>query len=160
MKLKINRVIKNWSYANQIKINNKNFIDNPASFGRRFAKQQVDPKLWKKAFNEFNLIPSCIEPMYENFLGNHFIEGASVHIHKDNAPINFVHTRCNLLLKKPPIGGNPVLDGEEIDLEENDLWLVLASLENHGSTPIRGGERFIFSFGGLVPIKQIEEILE
>jgi hypothetical protein len=159
MKLKINRVIKNWQYANEIKINNKNFIENPVSFGRRFSKQEVEPKLWKKAFNEFNLIPSHIEPMYENFLGNHFIEGASVQIHKDDAPNGFVHTRCNLLLKKPLKGGNPIIDGEEINLEENDLWLVLASLETHGSTPIQGGERFIFSFGGLVPIKQIERIV-
>ena len=160
MKLKINRVVKNWVHANKIKINNKNFIENKVSFGRRFAKQQVEPKLWKKAFNEFNLIPSCIEPTYENFLGNHFADGASVHMHKDDAPINFVHTRCNLLLKKPTVGGNPIIEGEEIDLEENDLWLVLASLEQHGSTPIQGGERFMFSFGGLVPIKQIERIIE
>jgi hypothetical protein len=159
MKLKINRVIKNWQYANEIKINNKNFIENTVSFGRRFAKQKVEPELWKKAFNEFNLIPSQIEPMYENFLGNHFIEGASVQIHKDDAPNGFVHTRCNLLLKKPLKGGNPIIDGEEINLEENDLWLVLSSLEYHGSTPIQTGERFIFSFGGLVPMKQIESIV-
>jgi len=160
MKLKINRVVKNWVHANQIKINNKNFIENKVSFGRRFAKQEVDLELWKKAFNEFNLIPSCVEPTYENFLGNHFIDGASVHIHKDQAPNYFVHTRCNLLLKKSLKGGNSIIDEEEINLEENDLWLILASLESHGTTPIQGGERLMFSFGGLVPIKQIESIIK
>ena len=63
------------------------------------------------------------------------------------------------LLKKSLKGGNSIIDEEEINLEENDLWLILASLENHGSTPIQKGERFIFSFGGLVPIKQIESII-
>jgi hypothetical protein len=159
MKLKINRVVKNWNHVDKIKINNEKFIENPVSFGRRFAKQQVEPELWKKAFSEFNLIPSYIEPMFENFLGNNFKDGASVHPHKDDAPIGFVHTRCNLLLKKPLVGGNPIIDGEEINLEENDLWLILSSLEEHGTTPIQGGERFIFSFGGLVPIKQIEGII-
>ena len=160
MKLKINRVVKNWKYVNEIKINNKDFIENYISYGRRFAKQQVKQDLWEKAFKEFNLVPTCVEPTYENFLGNHFKDGASVHIHKDNAPNDFVHTRCNLLLKKPLIGGNPIIDGEEINLEENDLWLILASLEQHGSTPIQGGERLMFSFGGLVPIKQIESIIK
>jgi len=160
MKLKINRVVKKWKHVNKIKINNENFIKNPATFGRRFTIQKVETKLWKKAFKEFGLIPSCIEPIFKNYLGHHFKDGAATHIHKDGSPNGFVHTRCNVLLKKPPIGGNSVIDGEEINLEENDLWLILSSLENHSSTPIQKGERFIFSFGGLVPIKQIERIIK
>ena len=34
----------------------------------------------------------------------------------------------------------------EIQIDENDLWLCLASLEKHSSTPVEGGERLIFSF--------------
>lgn len=63
------------------------------------------------------------------------------------------------MMRKPKNGGNPVIDGEELNIEEGDLWLCLASMELHSSTPITGGERMIFSFGGLVPIKQIENIL-
>ena len=63
------------------------------------------------------------------------------------------------MIKKPNKGGNPILDGEEKNVEVNDLWLCLASLEKHASTPIFGGERLIYSFGALVDIDQIRKII-
>jgi hypothetical protein len=63
------------------------------------------------------------------------------------------------MIKKPLIGGDPILDDEIVYVEEGDLWLCLASMEYHSSTPIKGGERIIFSFGGLVPIEQINNLL-
>jgi hypothetical protein len=156
MKLKINRVIKNWKFADNILIENNQFIEN--GFGRRF-KTQNSASHWEEAFAEFGLKPHCLEPIFKNFIGNHFKDGATVHEHTDEAPEGFVHTRCNLMLKKPIKGGNPILDGEEIKIDKNDLWLCLASLEKHYTTPIEGGERLIFSFGGLVPIEQIKKII-
>jgi hypothetical protein len=156
MNLKIDRVIKNWKYAKDIQVEDSNFISN--GFGRQFKKQKSQ-KLWNEAFKEFNLIPAYIEPTYGNFVGNHYKDGACVQVHKDSAPEGYVHTRCNLMLRKPAIGGNPVLDNKEIVVEENDLWLCLASLEYHSSTAIKNGERFIYSFGGLVPFEQIKKII-
>jgi len=158
MKLKINRVIKNWKHSDKIIFDlNKDFEDN--GHGRRFQIQEKNNPFWKKAFREFGLTPKELEPIYKNMVGNHYLDGAAVQEHTDTAPEGFVHTRCNLMIKKPKTGGNPVLDGEELKIEEKDLWLCLASLEKHYSTPIKGGERLIFSFGGLVPIKQIEKII-
>lgn len=157
MKLKINRVIKNWKFANSIVIENNTFNKN--GFGRRF-KMQETANHYEDAFKEFNLKPDKLEPIFKNFIGNHFEDGAAVHEHIDFAPKGFVHTRCNLMLKKPLKGGNPILDGEEIKVDQNDLWLCLASLEKHYTTPIKGGERLIFSFGGLVSIDQINKILQ
>jgi hypothetical protein len=157
MKLKINRVIKNWKFANNIVIENNTFNEN--GFGRRF-KSQDSANHYEDAFKEFNLKPDRLEPIFKNFIGNHFEDGAAVHEHTDFAPEGFVHTRCNLMLKKPLEGGNPILDGEEIKVDQNDLWLCLASLEKHYTTPIKGGERLIFSFGGLVSIDQINKILQ
>ena len=156
MKLKINRVVKNWKLANNVAIENNAFNNN--GFGRRF-KSQDSANHWEEAFAEFGLKPHCLEPIFKNFIGNHFKDGASVHEHTDEAPKGFVHTRCNLMLKKPIKGGNPVLDGEEIQIDKNDLWLCLASLEKHYTTPVEGGERLIFSFGGLVPVEQIKKII-
>ena len=157
MKLKISRIIKKWKYGAFV-IPGTNFQSNDAGDGRRFASQDIAP-FWKESFDEFGLEPDCVEPMYKNLTGNHFQDGAFVHSHTDPAPDGFVHTRCNLMMRKPKEGGNPVIDGEELNIEEGDLWLCLASMELHSSTPITGGERMIFSFGGLVPIKQIENIL-
>lgn len=157
MKLKISRVIKKWKYGPFV-IPNMNFQLNPSGDGRRFATQEKAP-YWKEAFAEFGLNPTSIEPIFKNLTGNHFQDGAFVHPHTDPALDGFVHTRCNLMLKKPKEGGNPVLDGEELNIEEGDLWICFASMETHSSTPIKGGERLIFSFGGLVPIKQVEKVL-
>jgi hypothetical protein len=156
MKLKINRVIKNWKYSKDIIVEDNEFI--PNGFGRRY-KKQLSEKHWKKAFKEFGLSPTKVEPTLTNFTGNHFLEGAAVQEHIDQAPEGYVHTRCNVMLKKPKIGGNPILDGEEIEIEQNDMWLCLASLERHWSTPISGGERLVFSFGAYVPMKQIKKII-
>lgn len=157
MKLRIPRVVKNWKYASVVKPC-LNFQTNFAGQGRRFSKLPSAP-YWEEAFLEFGIRPSSVEPIFENMTGNHYQEGAHVHTHIDQAPDGFVHTRCNLMLKKPLSGGNPVLDGEELEVQEGDLWLCLASLEYHSSTPISGGERLIFSFGGLVPIEQINRII-
>lgn len=158
MKLKINRVIKNWKYANDITIEDKPFITNNVSSGRRF-KMQETANHFEDAFKEFDLKPNRLEPIFKNFIGNHFKDDAAVHEHLDPAPEGFVHTRCNLMLKKPLEGGNPIIDGEELKVNQNDLWLCLASLEKHCTTPIKGGERLIFSFGGLVSIDQIKKII-
>ena len=157
MKLTIPRVIRQWKYASQV-APNLNFEPNNAGPGRRFATQESAP-YWVEAFAEFGLVPTAVEPMFKNLTGNNYAEGAFVHPHIDSAPDGFVHTRCNVMLRKPEVGGNPVLDGEEFDVQEGDLWLCLASLELHSSTPISGGQRLIFSFGGLVPVAQVQKIL-
>jgi len=157
MKLKIPRIVKKWKYASMVNPS-FNFELNNASEGRRFAQQDTAP-YWVEAFAEFGLKPVSVEPIFKNLTGNHFQDGAFVHPHTDPAPEGLVHTRCNLMLRKPEEGGNPVLDGEELDIDEGDLWLCLASMELHSSTPIKGGERLIFSFGSLVPTEQIKNII-
>lgn len=158
MKLTINRVINDWKYATKV-LTGDDFVANPAGLGRRMCVQDEAP-FWMDAFKEFNLTPTKVEPTFKNFTGNHFLDGAYVHEHLDPSELGFEHVRCNLMLKKPKVGGNPVIDGEEIDVPEGALWLCISSLEKHGSTPIIGGERLIFSFGGLVPTAQVRAILQ
>jgi len=155
-KLNTHRIVKNWEFGKLITPQLSGFRDN--GFGRRFSVQSEAP-YWKEAFECFRLIPSVVEPSYKNFIGNNYLDGAFVPKHQDNAPDGYVHTRCNLMIKKPMCGGNPVIDGEILDVDVGDLWLCLASLENHGTTPIQGGERIIFSFGALVSEDQVFKLL-
>jgi hypothetical protein len=158
MRLSIPRVVKSWRYGGLVSPST-DFALNNVSQGRRFATQDEAP-YWHEAFAEFGLQPLCVEPLFKNITGNHFQDGAFVHPHIDPAPDGMVHTRCNLMIRKPIKGGNPVLNGEEIEVEEGDLWLCIASMELHSSTPIYGGERLIFSFGGLVPVEQIMKVVQ
>jgi hypothetical protein len=158
VQLNIPRVVRNWEYAPSIQpsIELHKYIKN--GYGRRFISQDSAP-YWSEAFAAFGLKPMYIEPKFQNMTANHFLDGAFTHVHKDHAPTGFVHTRCNVMLKKPLIGGNPILDGEHVEVGVNDMWLCLASLEEHASEPVQGGERIMFSFGGLVSTEQIERIL-
>lgn len=158
MRLKIPRVVKNWEFAALIEPckDIDAFIDN--GNGRRFARAD-EAAYWAEAFSAFGLKPICVEPKFQNMTTNHFLDSACTHEHQDLAPDGFAHVRCNVMLKKPPRGGNPIIDGECISVDVNDLWLCLASLEKHASEPIQGGQRLMFSFGGLVPLEQINRIV-
>ena len=158
MHLSIDRVIRNWDQAPRI-IYTKNYIQNPVSFGRRFAKQDSNKELWQKSFAAFNLFPTQKEPELGDVLMNHYQDDACTHIHKDPAPKGYVHIRANVMIKKPNKGGDIIIDNETIKVEENDLWLVLASLENHGSTPIQSGERLIYSFGAIIKEINIKDLI-
>jgi hypothetical protein len=158
MNLKIPRVIKNWQYAKFVTPAANGFVINKAGPGRRSAVCN-DPLYRVEAFKEFGLTPDLEEPVSKNFTGNHYLNGAYVHEHTDAAPSGYVHVRCNLMINKPKFGGMPVINGQELCVDEGDLWLCLASLEKHSSTPISGGERVIFSFGALINKQKIDQIL-
>jgi len=157
MRLKIPRIIRGWEHAGKIVPNFANMQPNTVSFGREFSRQ-VNAPYWDEAVAVFGLTPAVVEPMFLNMTARHYLDGASLQDHKDGAPDGFVHARCNVMLEKPEIGGNPVIDGEELCVNKGDIWLCLASLEWHSSTPIFNGNRVIFSFGDLVPIEQIMRI--
>ena len=156
MQLKIDRIIKGWGVGKNIAPASEGFIEN--GHGRKYAKESFEP--WHlESFLEFRLKPTYLEPMFEIFTGIHYLSGAHTHIHQDSAPDGFVHVRCNVMLKKPFSGGDPIIDGKVLSVEEGDLWLCLASLEQHGSTPISEPFRVIKSFGALVSKENIKNIL-
>jgi hypothetical protein len=157
MELTIPRVIPAMDFASQITPASSGFIENGC--GRKYSKQCSHP-LWEKAFTFFDLVPQYVEPAFGIFTGVHYLNGAATSKHRDGTLPGYAHVRCNVMLKKPPIGGNPIIDGVEINVAQGDIWLILANLEEHGSTPVFNGERIIFSFGGLVEDLQIQKLLK
>ena len=157
MLLQTPRVIKNWKHPDYFTMPKGEYINN--RFGRRFASHE-DLPFRGEAFAAFGITKTAYEPRFKNFIGNHYLDGAATHIHQDGAPEGYVHTRCNWMVKKPSSGGDPILDGVVVPVEEGDLWLCLSSRERHGSTPISGGERLICSFGALVPIAALSHIIK
>jgi hypothetical protein len=122
----------------------------PNQYGRRFAGHvPVDAVTTAKAFALFGLTKAADEPMYGNFVGHNFADGAFVHPHTDPAPVGFHHVRCNIVIKLPDNGGMPILGGAEVPVKVGDVWVCFASLEEHASTPVLGGERIVLSLGAL-----------
>jgi len=160
MNLKINRIIKNWKDADKITYTKSGFILNRGGPGRRFAPQNSNFELWKEAFKQFNLFPTEKDPLYGDLLMNHYQDDSFTHIHQDDAKEGCAHIRANLMIKKPKSGGNIIIDNKIYEVEVNDLWLVIASMEQHGSTPIKDGERLIFSFGASIKKEELEKIIK
>lgn len=120
-------------------------------YGRRFVKHvDVPDDIADIIFAKFGLRRAKAEPLFGNFLGNHHLDGAFVHNHTDPAPFGFEHVRCNIALEMPEEGGLPVLDHKVLDVKRGDAWVCFASMELHGSTPTKGGQRLIASIGALV----------
>ena len=105
-------------------------------------------------FESFGLKPLGFVSPLNCFIGHHYEDGAFVDEHMDilpdSSPENCVHVRINVMLKKPQSGGNPVINGQEITVNEGDIWMTVVSMEKHGSTAIEGGERIVLSCGGFV----------
>jgi len=126
-----------------------NWIVNPNGPGRRYSKHKEVP-LYNQLFKSFGLKSERLEPTFECFIGNQYQDGTYTHEHQDHNLDGLIHTRINVMIKKPPIGGNPVISGKELQVNQGDIWISIAGKERHGSTPISGGERIIVSCGGLV----------
>ena len=158
MKLAVNRVVEGWRSPADFILPTQAFKTNPAGAGRRYMSH-TKTALAEVAFNAFGLRMDAPEPMFGHLIGNNYADGAFVQQHTDSAPAGFAHVRCNWMVKKPPVGGDPILDGEVVPIAEGDLWLCIASIERHGTTPISGGERLIYSFGALVKNENLRHIL-
>ena len=149
------RVIQNWKSPLEFKM--PDGIFRPNGEGRQYLSYEED-QFRVEAFNSFGLLELYPEPVFKNFIGNHYADGAAVHEHMDRAPIGYTHTRCNWMIKKPVKGGDPIINGNMLSVKEGDLWICLASREFHSSTPIETGERIICSFGALIKDADIDKL--
>lgn len=78
---------------------------------------------------------------------------------------NYHHIRINFLLQKPTTGGNPIIENNMYNIEEDESWFNLASMWHHSCTEIHGDrERITLSCGHLVEKKEanifIKQLLE
>lgn len=158
MKLAINRVVKHWRSPQDFLAPSQPFVHNGAGPGRRYIAH-TKTELAESAFQAFGLRMDAPEPLLGHLIGNNFADGAFVQEHRDPAPAGFAHVRCNWMIQKPPVGGDPILDGDVVAVDEGDLWLCIASHERHATTPISGGERLIYSFGALIGLQQMGKVI-
>jgi hypothetical protein len=115
-------------------------------------------KLWKEKYEELQIYDYEEEPLFGLFLGVNN-DGGNVHEHTDPAKLHFNHIRLNFMLSKPSNGGNPVIENQEIEIQEGECWLNIADRWKHKSTPVIGEkDRIVLSLGSLVPEKTVNTI--
>lgn len=126
--------------------------------GRRFCNlNRIDSQLSQKVREFSNYcygnygISVVEEPMFGNFIGVN-TRGAFVHPHRDpRSNQGMLHVRLNFILSLPHSGGQPVIEGQEYTVVEDQCWLNLASEWQHQSTPVQGEKpRIVLSLGSYV----------
>lgn len=141
--------IINWAIANKR-------LFKPNGFGRQYgdlALLNAPAIVWdikNKIINHYNLQGCQQEPIFKDYCG--FItEGGAIHKHRDPNKGDKIHTRFNVMVSKPISGGIPLISGQEIHVEEGDVWRCDAGLYEHWCTPVIGDRpRIVLSFGFLV----------
>ena len=130
---------------------------NPRGAQRFYAKytqlDSIPSEYWLVRDRVLKILQICKyseEPTYKCFLGCN-LSGGEVHPHRDSAPMGKWHVRCNLMLSKPIQGGQPIIKGQPLELQEGDLWAFIPSQVVHWSSRVEGErKRFICSYGFLV----------
>jgi hypothetical protein len=67
--------------------------------------------------------------------------------------------RCNVITQKSDIGGELVIEGEKVNLEEGDLHCYLTSEVVHEVTPSAGKPRVLWMFGAWIPLNETQNFL-
>lgn len=77
--------------------------------------------------------------------------GGAIHLHTDRGwPQGNLNVRFNLMVAKP-IGGEPEIDGEIVDVSTGDGWMFDATNYKHRSQSVKDGWRIVISFGFQIP---------
>ena len=139
---------------NFVEVNFSNFRENNRGPGRYFMAHIQDDVIENekvKLAHKFGIHNWEPEPVFGNFIGCNF-EGAFVHPHRDpSVKEGYTHVRINIMASKPEHGGDPIIDGEIINVEEKDSWLCISSKQMHQTNPVIGAKiRIVPSLGLLV----------
>ena len=123
---------------------------------------EVNPKLKKddfpygavKSIDElilsfYDLDPNTPVDSHDGFFLSYSESGHEVHRHKDKNPDeDNLHIRFNLLISKPIKGGNPIINGVEYKIKENEVWVCESGNYYHSTTKVGGKKpRIILSLG-------------
>lgn len=135
------------------------FSLNNAGMGRRYCPLNEynhplteEVKVFSKyAYQQLGVSEFIEEHMFGNFIGINE-SGGSVHRHQDPRHDNgYYHLRLNFLLQKPAVGGNPLINDVEYEINEGESWINYASEWWHASTPVKGSNpRVVLSLGAYV----------
>lgn len=115
----------------------------------------------KRAYEQIGVSDFIEEHLFGNFIGVNE-NGGNVHAHMDPRHDNgYYHIRLNFLLQKPLVGGNPVINNVEYQIQEDDSWINYASEWWHASTPVSGGrERIVLSLGAYIHPDVVQRITD
>lgn len=97
------------------------------------------------------------DPLYKDSICYMF-DGSQLPIHSFKNDNQLVHTRFNVYVKLPEIGGYPIYDGKVLRLKERTYICYRMGIETHCCQKVYGN-RIILSFGFLLPLDRVKNII-
>jgi len=126
----------------------------------RYAGVDVDSldEIQQIILNHYELDKDTPQDDEFGFLFTYQEEGKEVAPHRDANREGKINVRFNLLLKMPPKGGLPIIKDKVLEVEENEVYMILAGLHKHGTTKItKKGQRVLLSIGCFVDESIVKE---
>ena len=117
-------------------------------------------KIYQSILSHYNLPKT--QPLDKEFgaLISFSEEGHKVQPHKDPNPPGLTHVRFNVLINKPDGGGQAIINQEQIDTEQNEVWVCVAGAYEHSSVAVKGTKpRILLSYGTYLNYNKLNEIL-
>jgi len=113
----------------------------------------------KRIVDKENMQDQIQEPLFKDSIGYMF-DGAQLHEHTDPNHDNLIHTRFNVYVQLPEIGGYPVYDGKTLKLKERTYICCKSGIDSHYCEKCEGKrERIVLSYGFLLPYDRIKNII-
>ena len=99
------------------------------------------------------------EPLFKDSIGL-MMDGAQLHTHTDPNKYGLIHTRFNVYVQLPYIGGYPIYNDNLYKLKERTYICCRAGIDPHYCEKVEGDrERIILSYGFLLPIERVNNII-
>ena len=115
----------------------------------------------QRIFDKEDLHNYVQEPIFKDSIGIMF-EGAKLHLHTDPNPKNsdLIHTRFNVYVQLPENGGYPIYNNIHCKLKERTYICCRSGIDKHCCAKVEDKkERIIISFGVLLPMERISNII-
>ena len=150
--------IEECNYLSNWIIENKNnaFFKDANMNGKRLTTRYSDnfyfPKLayqiQNRVIKKLNLKDYYLSNFKDGMIASYAEPGDTCYIHRDPVWIeNTITLHCNIKLSSNE-GGNPIIEGEKINLKKGDMWVYPVSNVDHGSDIVLGDiPRTMWVFG-------------
>ncbi len=145
-------------------LNNSRNGENNKYFQKLSYFDNLPKCIWdirQRIFDKEQLHDYNIEPIFKDSIGIMFNE-AELHLHTDPNPSNsdLIHTRYNVYVQLPIKGGYPIYNGKHCRLKERTYICCRSGIDLHCCAKVEGErERIVISFGVLVPLERIANIV-
>ncbi len=157
-------ILSNWIIENK----DDTFFKDAKMKGKRLTTRYSDnfvfPKLaygiQNKIIKKLNLKNYYLANFKDGMVASYAEPGDTCYIHKDPVWVEDTITlHCNIKLSDH-MGGSPIIEGKEINLNKGDMWLYPVSDVNHGSNIVKGiSPRTLWIFGFSILKQNIKEVM-